>query len=134
MSESIFIKALSMLGLIQLLQSLGYRFLWKECVKRWNKESAALKSQLSDLTKQRDELAEKCKGLPFNADKYVELVGTMESNNWDLRCVDNPTGGGDYETWWVIIEHYMAKPKEREIGRGETPLKAFEDAMLKLKS
>ncbi len=38
----------------------------------------------------------------------------------DLRSVNVPTGGDDADVIWVVIEHHMAKPNEREIGRSIT--------------
>ncbi|MDW9253148.1 hypothetical protein C7S16_6604 [Burkholderia thailandensis] len=36
----------------------------------------------------------------------------------DLRSVSVPTGGDDYEVNWIVIQHHMIAPHEREIGRG----------------
>ncbi|WP_179090928.1 hypothetical protein, partial [Burkholderia pseudomallei] len=36
----------------------------------------------------------------------------------DLRSVSVPTGGDDYEVNWIVIQHHMTAPHEREIGRG----------------
>jgi len=36
----------------------------------------------------------------------------------DLRSVSVPTGGDDYDVHWVVIQHHMDAPHEREIGRG----------------
>lgn len=41
----------------------------------------------------------------------------LRDNSCDLRCVDSATIQGDGDIHWVVIEHYMAKPQEREIGR-----------------
>lgn len=43
-----------------------------------------------------------------------------ERNCLDVRCMSEATGGDDYQEYWVIIEHYMDEPQEREIGRGGT--------------
>lgn len=36
----------------------------------------------------------------------------------DLRSVSVPTGGDDADVNWIVIQHHMAAPHEREIGRG----------------
>ena len=65
------------------------------------------------------------KQLQAELDKYKAL----EENDWDLRCVDIPSGGDDFSIAWQVIEHYMAKPRERIIGRGLTPIEALEQAL-----
>lgn len=62
--------------------------------------------------------------LQAELDKYEAI----EENSWDLRCEDVPTCGDDCDIAWIVIEHHMAKPKERIIGRGKTPLEAIEQA------
>lgn len=61
----------------------------------------------------------------------IELYKVIEDNAWDLRCFDEPSGGGDgdYDIKWCVIEHYMDQPKERVIGRGRTPIDAIEQAL-----
>lgn len=58
----------------------------------------------------------------------VDWLTTIEDNCWDLRCVNVPTGGDDYDVGWRVIEHYMAHPNERIIGYGNSPLEALNDA------
>lgn len=53
----------------------------------------------------------------------------IEDKSWDLRCIDEPTGGDDYDIAWIVIEHFMAEPKERQIGYGKTPLEAIDQAL-----
>ncbi|OBR50243.1 hypothetical protein A6456_17845 [Paraburkholderia tropica] len=36
----------------------------------------------------------------------------------DLRSISVPTGGDDADVNWIVIQHHMAQPREREIGRG----------------
>lgn len=38
-------------------------------------------------------------------------------------------GVDDADVGWRVIEYHMAKPHEREIGRGRTPREAIDDAM-----
>ncbi len=63
-----------------------------------------------------------------NKTEALEKYKSIEENDWDLRCVDVPTGE-DYDIEWHVVEHYMAKPKERIIGYGKTPLEAIEQAL-----
>ena len=76
-----------------------------------------------------DRICKKASKLEAENEKY-KAVG---ENDWDLRCVNIPTGGGDYSVEWLIVEHYMASPKERPIGHGETPLEAIMQALNKEK-
>jgi NTP pyrophosphatase (non-canonical NTP hydrolase) len=63
--------------------------------------------------------------LASNASDPLE---TLEGNCWDLRCIDIPTGGGDADIGWNIVEHHMGPPKERIVGRGRSPREALQDA------
>jgi hypothetical protein len=59
----------------------------------------------------------------------VSLFDLMEENCWDLRCIAIPIADtGDADIDWVVIEHHMAKPHEREVGRGSTPVKALQSS------
>lgn len=55
---------------------------------------------------------------PLPAAEDTALLDFLRDNTCDLRCIDVPTGGDDSEVDWIVIEHHMAKPHEREIGRG----------------
>lgn len=74
-------------------------------------------------------LKERCQAvsapLASNASDPLE---TLEGNCWDLRCIDIPTGGGDADIGWNIVEHHMGPPKERIVGRGRSPREALQDA------
>jgi hypothetical protein len=60
----------------------------------------------------------------------VDLLKVLEDECWDLRCVDEPTpGGDDGDIAWQVVGHWMSKPQERVIGYGKTPKSAIEDAM-----
>jgi hypothetical protein len=48
----------------------------------------------------------------------VDRLSWLNDNSYDLRCIDVPTGGDDYDVEWVVISHHMDKPREREVGRG----------------
>jgi hypothetical protein len=54
----------------------------------------------------------------------------LEENCWDLRCIDIPTGGGDADIGWNVIEHHMASPKERIVGSGASPIEAIRSVNL----
>ena len=58
-----------------------------------------------------------------------DVLKTLEDNCWDLRCVDVPTGGGDADIGWNVVEHHMAPPQERVVGIGGSPLEAVQDAL-----
>jgi len=59
----------------------------------------------------------------------LKIYEALEDNSWDLRGVDEPTGGGDFDIAWNVIEHYMAEPRERKIGYGRTPVEAIKEAL-----
>lgn len=64
--------------------------------------------------------------IPDGRQPALEII---EQNCWDLRCVSLPTGAGDADIGWEIVEHHMAPPKERIIGRGNSPMKALNEAL-----
>ena len=59
-------------------------------------------------------------------------LAVLEDNCWDMRCFDIPTGGGDADIGWSVIEHHMAPPKERVVGTGRSPREALQDAAVAL--
>lgn len=59
-----------------------------------------------------------------------EALCYLERESYDLRCVDVPTGGDDYDIAWVVVSHHMNKPREREVAeRCKTPLEAIRAAI-----
>lgn len=64
--------------------------------------------------------------IPDGGQPALEII---EQNCWDLRCVSLPTGAGDADIGWEIVEHHMAPPKERIIGRGNSPMEALNEAL-----
>lgn len=51
----------------------------------------------------------------------------IENSCWDLRCVDEPTpGGDDGDIAWIIIEHHMSAPKERQLAYEYSARKAID--------
>lgn len=66
--------------------------------------------------------------MPMPSDK--DMLDFLTQESLDLRCHDAPTGGGDADVMWRVIGHYMAAPKERQIGRTEAnPRAAIASAM-----
>jgi Lar family restriction alleviation protein len=57
------------------------------------------------------------------------ILKAMEQECWTLRCVDIPTGGGDADVGWEVIQHHQAKPYERMIAHGRTPQEALNAAI-----
>ncbi len=55
----------------------------------------------------------------------------LRDNSCDLRCFDMPTGAGDADIGWRVIEHHMAKPHERVVGEAfeDDPRKAIDAAI-----
>ncbi len=99
---------------------------------------ANLKAHITKLVADKKELREKIDVLELAADlttytkKQLEenrLWKAIEENTWDLRCIDEPTGGDDYNVAWIIIEHHIAEPQERQIGYGKTSLEAIAEAL-----
>lgn len=59
-----------------------------------------------------------------------ERLDWIEANSYDLRCYNCPTGGDDYDIYWNVVSHHMAKPTEREVGQGgHTPRQAIDRAI-----
>ena len=59
----------------------------------------------------------------------LKLYEVLERESWELRCVDVPTGGWDYDILWNVIEHHMDKPHDRIIGSGLYPIAAIRHAL-----
>ena len=59
--------------------------------------------------------------------KLERLVGRLEDEACDLRCVDD-RGFDDADYHWEVIKHHMGKPHERMIGYGRTIEEALVDA------
>jgi NTP pyrophosphatase (non-canonical NTP hydrolase) len=79
------------------------------------------------LDNARDALRSQTVSAPL-ASNASDPLETLEGNCWDLRCIDIPTGGGDADIGWNIVEHHMGPPKERIVGRGRSPREALQDA------
>lgn len=58
--------------------------------------------------------------VPALTDEAVEraqdsLLDALRENSWDLKCFSIPTGQGDADIGWHVVEHHMAKPHERVV-------------------
>lgn len=58
-----------------------------------------------------------------------DLLDAMQAECWTLRCVDIPTGCGDADVVWEVVQHHMAKPHDRVIATGSTPREALAAAI-----
>lgn len=60
----------------------------------------------------------------------TERLNWLRDETCDLCCIDVPTGGGDSDVRWVVVQHHMSQPIEREIGRSysEDPREAIDAA------
>ena len=58
-----------------------------------------------------------------------DLLAAMEQECWTLRCIDVPTGGGDADVAWEVVQHHMANPRDRVIASGKTPEQALTAAL-----
>lgn len=61
----------------------------------------------------------------------TQRLDALRENSWDLRCLDVPTGQGDADIHWSVIEHHMSKPHEREVGysHSDDPRAAIDNAL-----
>lgn len=49
-----------------------------------------------------------------------KLFDWLRDETCDLRAINVPTGGDDFDVRWVVEEHQMSCPRSREIGRSFT--------------
>ena len=61
----------------------------------------------------------------------TQLLDFLREESLDLRCIDVPTGGDDYDIRWLVVGHYQGKTRERLIGESFTdePRDAIKDAI-----
>lgn len=59
------------------------------------------------------------------------LLDFVASEYLDLQAFEMPTGAGDADVGWKVIQHHMAAPKEREVGVAyrDDPREALREAM-----
>ncbi|EKS37798.1 hypothetical protein [Afipia clevelandensis] len=100
---------------------------WTSFVEQMDQAISALTRPLGGFV--QGSIATKQSTDPEGSSRTETALDILEQNCWDLRCVDIPTGAGDADIGWHIVEHHMAPPKERIIGYGNAPLDALMDAM-----
>lgn len=89
-------------------------------------EVEQLRSDLAAIIAERDALHQEV--IDLRKDKA--RLDLIENSCWDLRCVDEPTpGGDDGEVAWVIIEHHMSAPKERQLAYEYSARRAIDAAL-----
>lgn len=64
------------------------------------------------------------------------MLDWLRNESCDLRCIESSSFADDADILWVVIEHHMAKPHEREIGRSfsDEPRDAIRAAMVAVQS
>jgi hypothetical protein len=79
---------------------------------------------LDQLSRRLDAAAKR-----FSSDS--DRLSAVADGSWDLRCFETPTGQGDADIGWRVIEHHMGKPHERIVGEAYTddPRKAIDAAI-----
>lgn len=89
-------------------------------------EIERLKVELNAAREERNELFKEV--LELRKDKA--RLDLIENSCWDLRCVDEPTpGGDDGDIAWIIIEHHMSAPKERQLAYEYSARRAIDAAL-----
>jgi hypothetical protein len=99
--------------------------------RRWD---AAMKVLNDSTTKMLSEALAATEGSDGDEKADSEWLDIIEGECWDLRCLDVATFGGDYEVEWIVIEHHQAAPRQRQIGRGDSPVTALQDAVARTTS
>lgn len=62
--------------------------------------------------------AAECGNLPADRSSTDgQLLSALAENYWDIRCINLPTGGDDFDIDWIVVEHHMAEPRERTIAQ-----------------
>ena len=61
----------------------------------------------------------------------TRLLDAIFQNSWDLRCFDMPTGSGDADIGWKVIEHTRAHGEvEIAVAYKDDPREAIREALL----
>lgn len=87
--------------------ALNFALRYTRLVPDGSRMTNALLSLLADRPEQRMSDAEDAARLDW-----------LREECCDLRSISVPTGGDDADVNWIVIQHHMAEPREREIGRG----------------
>jgi hypothetical protein len=97
-------------------------------IRYWNfeRQPPGWTLQGEQLPFRESSILDEVERLRAELDEAKALLRYIEDQSRDVRCVNVPTGGGDADIEWVVIAHYMAEPREREIGYGWT----VEDAII----
>lgn len=66
-----------------------------------------------DLLAEKGAEIERLTAMLEETQKDTALLNAIQSEYWDLRCVDLPTGQGDADIGWQIISHHQGKNPER---------------------
>jgi hypothetical protein len=53
------------------------------------------------------------------SERHIDTIriDALRDQSWDLRCFDMPTGEGDADIGWRVIQHHMAAPHERVVAQ-----------------
>ena len=62
------------------------------------------------------------------ANPEAEALRFLENECLDLRCVEYPTGAGDADIGWQVVQHRMGKPSEIAVGEAPTHQEAIAKA------
>jgi hypothetical protein len=69
--------------------------------------------------------------IPERDKEDAKLFRAFEENYWDLRCISVPSGGGDADVGWEVIEHHCGTDPELVVGRSfdDDPRHAVHEAI-----
>jgi hypothetical protein len=98
-------------------------------LKRDDQKMSGTERQLWNLYQKKLAALAATEGSDGDEKADSEWLDIIEGECWDLRCLDVATFGGDYEVEWIVIEHHQAAPRQRQIGRGDSPVMALQDAV-----
>lgn len=86
-------------------------------LRTWQRASQATREALAEQPAQRTD--------------DTKRLNALAENSWDLRCFDMPTGAGDADIGWRVVEHHMVKPHKRTVAEvfRDDPRQAIDDAI-----
>ncbi len=81
-----------------------------------------------------DQLRALLAAAPAQEAEDAALLDFIGKNYLDLRCFDMPTGQGDADIGWRIVQHHMGAPHERVVSEvyADDPRQAVREAMARL--